>query len=418
MSARLILVTVLAVAIAAPLAAQQVQLSPPEVENARNSFIGQTNTAGVLVRSGPGDNYYPTMRLDKGAELTVVGIRFDWLKIVPPEGTMCYVSKLFVDRYGDGSAGRINADDVNIRVGSSIVNQKTAVVGKLSAGQDVKILGEEDEYFRIVPPANTYVYVNRKFVDPVRALGPVAVSEPRGRTRAPQDQGGQTAGPASTQPVQPPSTQEAAVAEAEAKLEQLLQSEKALATSAWEQVPVEQLLADYKALADGGLLPAAKQAIVADRLAKLPALLERKQRSQASEKASRDAADKLKTLAAEGDELSERLKDGPKTYVAIGELQVSTVQLGGGQLFRLVDPESKRTVCYLRGDPQKMGATGRLVAVNGSQSTDRRLGDRMKLVDATEVVEVDRTQLYEKVVAEMMPVSLRRTEAQVSTENR
>lgn len=418
MSARLILITTLALVIAAPLAGQQPELPVPDVKNAKTSFIGQTNTGGVLVRSGPGDTYYPTMRLNQGTELTVVGIHLDWLKIVPPEGSFCYVAKLYVDRYGDGSAGRINRDDVNIRAGSDLNDSILTPAVKLSRGQDVKILGEKDEYFKIAPPANAYVYVNKKFVTPVREIGPVVVRDRRLPSGDSDGPGEQIAGGSTTRPVQPPSTQEAAVARALAKFEELQQREKALAEMPLQDVPVEQILADYQALANGGLLPADKQGIVADRLAKLPGLVQQKQNDLANITARKTAGERIKALGAEGEELKERLADGPVLYAALGELQVSTVQLDGTQMFRLVDPESKRTVCYIRGDQQKVGRIGRLVAVNGAQSTDPRLGDRMRIITVTEVVDVNRNQLYKTVVAEMMPISLRQTEAQVSTENR
>jgi hypothetical protein len=35
---------------------------PPEIENAKNSAIGTINADAVYVRSGAGDNYYPTMK--------------------------------------------------------------------------------------------------------------------------------------------------------------------------------------------------------------------------------------------------------------------------------------------------------------------------------------------------------------------
>src|SRR4051794_11920414 len=91
--------------------------TPPEISNARNSAIGNINSDGVYVRSGAGDNYYPTTKVNAGKEVTIVGEKFDWLKIVPPAGSFCYVAKAFIDKNPDGTA-TTNRDEVNVRAGS------------------------------------------------------------------------------------------------------------------------------------------------------------------------------------------------------------------------------------------------------------------------------------------------------------
>src|SRR5687768_17821771 len=90
-----------AVAISAPLACAQAPAAAadavvPEVQNSRYQFTGEVNTNTVYVRSGPAENYYPTAKLDKGARLTVVGIKGDWLKVVPPAGSFSVVAKAYV----------------------------------------------------------------------------------------------------------------------------------------------------------------------------------------------------------------------------------------------------------------------------------------------------------------------------------
>ena len=69
------------------------------------------------------------MKLNTGAKVTVVGERFEWLKVVPPEGSFCYIAKAFVDRNGD--TGTVNRPDVNVRAGSSLNAMKTTVQAKL-----------------------------------------------------------------------------------------------------------------------------------------------------------------------------------------------------------------------------------------------------------------------------------------------
>src|SRR3954468_13996931 len=137
-----------------------------EVENSKFSTSGVIMSNAVFVRCGPGDNYYPTLKLDRGAKVKVVGAKFDWLKVVPPEGSFCYVARLYVDRHGDGTVGRVNKDSINVRAGSALSALKIGILCELMQGEEVEILGEEQEYFKIKPPAKAYLYVAKKFVEP------------------------------------------------------------------------------------------------------------------------------------------------------------------------------------------------------------------------------------------------------------
>src|SRR5438445_5258919 len=121
----------------------------PQVQNAPFQFAGVVNADSVLVHSGPSDNYYITTKLAKGTPVTVVGIKFEWLKIVPPEGSFSVVAKNLVTRDANPTTGRINADNVNIRAGSSVVPLKITVQCKLPKGADVTIVGEDDAYYQI-----------------------------------------------------------------------------------------------------------------------------------------------------------------------------------------------------------------------------------------------------------------------------
>ncbi|MGE5612018.1 MAG: SH3 domain-containing protein, partial [Bacillota bacterium] len=178
-----VLAAAFSVVIAAPLMpastyAQERTEDVPQVENSRYQFAGVINTNAVQVRSGPSENYYATMRLDKGTPVTVVGIKLDWLKITPPEGSYSLISKAFVQRQGDSNAGTVIRNSIRVRAGSTMTPLKTAVQCKLSTGTQVTIVGEQDEYYQIKPPADAFLYVHQKYVDPVKQLNekPLAVS--------------------------------------------------------------------------------------------------------------------------------------------------------------------------------------------------------------------------------------------------
>src|SRR5689334_511789 len=95
-----------------------------DIENAKFQFEGRITSNAVYVRSGPSENDYPTTKLDNGATVTVVGVKFDWLKILPPDGSFCYVAKAFVEKRGDGKLGRVT-NTLNVRVGSTLNPMKT-----------------------------------------------------------------------------------------------------------------------------------------------------------------------------------------------------------------------------------------------------------------------------------------------------
>src|SRR4051812_23653079 len=170
-SIRIAILAAAALSATASFAARAQEVAPDaaplkEVENSKFSTAGIVASNAVYVRCGPGDNYYPTMKLDKGVKVKVVGAKFDWLKIVPPDGSFCYVAKVYVDRHGDGKVGRVARDSINVRAGSSLSALKIGILCELNLGEEVEILGEEQEYLRIKPPAKAFLYVNKKFVEP------------------------------------------------------------------------------------------------------------------------------------------------------------------------------------------------------------------------------------------------------------
>ena len=63
------------------------EVADPGIENSKYQADGLINANAVYVRSGASDNDYPVMKLDKGAPVHVVGMKFEWLKIAPPEGS-------------------------------------------------------------------------------------------------------------------------------------------------------------------------------------------------------------------------------------------------------------------------------------------------------------------------------------------
>lgn len=413
----------------------------PDVENSRFQFSGSINSPDVYVRSGPGEEYYATLRLAPGSQVTVVGIRYDWLKILPPPGSYCYVSKLFIEKSGDGTVGRVNRPDINVRAGSDLSPMKTTVLAKLNVGDSVNIIGEQDEYYKIQPPAGTYFYVNKQFVTPIKAVAvtdapadPILDTSDSSATTVPSKSGEATdsAAPATqpslaaataaptTQPVaqaadQPPAPSPEAVAESAfiaLETEFRAASEKPL-----EDQPVNDLAKRYSAMLNDPALGDEDKQTAGFRLAILKVRMNAQERLAEVAKAEAAAAARTQTLKVEQDELQKRLdSNNVQLYAAVGVLQASSLQFGAQTLYRLTDPASGRTVIYLRGDDaDALKLIGQFVGVRGDTNTDDRLN--IRVVSASTIETVDPSQVNSKIIAGVIPPSLMVHAVQASATN-
>jgi len=429
------------------LAQEAVQVQP-EVENSRFQFSGAINSGDVYVRSGPGEAYYTTMKLPQSTPVTVVGIKYDWLKILPPDGSFCYVGKLYIDRTGDGSVGRVNRPGINVRAGSVTNAMKTTVLARLNVGDEVKIVGEQDEYYKIAPPPGSYLYVNKQFVDPVKALAvnaapvdpvastdgasaPPADSAPAdatarlaplaatdGSTTQPSDVIA-TATPAAvatvipaTQPAAPSPSDLAAADFAAAEADFAAASKKPL-----EEQPIAGLADRFDKLMKNAALPETDRETAGFRVAVLKVRENAQTRLAEVNKTDAEAATRTQNLKAEQDELQQRLlANDVKLYAAVGSLQPSSLQFGADTLYRLADPATGRTVIYIKGDSvAAVKLMGQFVGVRGDAVSDDKLN--IRVIPFTLIEPVDPTLLNSKVVAGIMPPSLVAHAVQASAGN-
>jgi hypothetical protein len=134
-------------------------------EAAETPTVATINAGDVYVRSGDSMNHYTISKLQAGDKVTVVGERGEWLEILPPEGAFSLVSGDFVDTT-DNTSGTINGDNVRVRAGSLLNENKYTVQTLLAKGTKVDILGRNaDGFVRIKPPPGATVWVNRSFVN-------------------------------------------------------------------------------------------------------------------------------------------------------------------------------------------------------------------------------------------------------------
>ena len=399
-----------------------------DVENSKFQFIGQISSENALLRSGPGENHYPTLRLTRGAEVTVIGMKFDWLKVLAPEGSYSAIKKDFVQRGpGDNSrTGTVTATNVNVRAAGNVSNLKTMVQCQLDVGDEVTILGEEDGYYQIKPPAEAYFFVNQKFVTPVKQINvlPVAKQErrqqiPVGTFETQQPQGpidGSNAivvGP-TTKPVngeataQKPTTQPVKwdLAKIEGEFDRLEDLVRESSGKRIDEQPIRDLIAGYEGLGARENLPATMRQVTQVRLLTLRAKLKSQDEYLATKRMQDEGEKRLAQFRAERQAVEQRMLGNVTTYTAVGTLQASTLQSGTGTLYRLTDPATGRTLCYVRGtkDPKFVTYVDKFVGVKGELTTDASLG--MKVIPAAEIAAVDPQQVNKSVVAQLIPASI------------
>jgi len=457
----LVAITLLIVPVAGALA--QDAVPQPDVANSKYQINGVVNVDSVYVRSGPGEGYYPVQTLAKGTAITVVGIKFDWLKILPPENSFSYVGAVFVDKSADGSTGKINRNDVNIRAGSLVNAMKTTVQTRLNTGDSVQIVGKEDEYLKIKSPAGAYLYINKQYVTiaqpavadtatptsatptPTSAMPNVSTSlspaakanmmdadlakNPTAKANGPSVGGSgaivtitpttapspvaaaPTTNPSSvvaaapaTQPAQtvaavPPPSAEELFTQYEATFTEM--SKQPL-----DSQPIDDLMGKYQTIASSAALSDELKNVVNIRIATLKGRLDNKAKLVEIQRLEKLGVARQLALQAEQQELAERLKQSQiQVFVAVGQLQPSSLQVGGGTLYRLVDPATGRTEIYVRtSDPKITGLMGQFVGVNGQTTDDPQLS--LRVIDPTDALAVDESKVNTSVMASILPPSL------------
>ena len=123
------------------------------------------------VRSGPGEDFYPTDKLQKGEAVEIY--RRDaggWCAIRPPEGSFSWVSGRVL-KFEDGNIAVVKEDDVASRVGSSLSNVRDVIQVRMRKGEAVEILdskespgGKSQAWYKIAPPSGEFRWISEKYL--------------------------------------------------------------------------------------------------------------------------------------------------------------------------------------------------------------------------------------------------------------
>ncbi len=131
--------------------------------------------AETYVRSGAGDDYYPTQALSRDAVVTVV--RHDpggWYMIEPPAGSFSWIPERYVKRLSD-TEGEVSDESIPAFVGSEFGDESSLFQRRLKTGEKVAILGQKkidttsgmQSMLKIAPPRREWRWIPGAAVVPV-----------------------------------------------------------------------------------------------------------------------------------------------------------------------------------------------------------------------------------------------------------
>lgn len=340
---------------------------------------GEVNANDVYVRSGDSLNHYTISKLRAGDRVSVVSERGEWYEILPPEGTFSLISGDFIDTT-DQQSGIINGDNVRVRAGSLLNENKYTVQTLLAKGTPVSILGRNpDGFVRIKPPTGATLWVNRSYVQ-LRTGGTIpSLPEGAGTSPSQADAMGEVSptvtasAAASAKKLAVPMTGPASTTWRR-QLEEIDVAARAELDKPMPARNFETFVVRYQPIADQTEDDFARQYA----LARIEQVKDMGDLASAVERVRKldDVAETMQRefLAARG-MLPEFVPTRSPTGIEIqGELRVSALYPVGSsvQRYRLIDPasESDRTIGYVEITPESgliaQGYIGRYVGVRAS----------------------------------------------------
>ena len=134
------------------------------------------DASSVYVRSGPGEDYYPTEKLRAGTRVHVLREgRRGWLAIRPTRESYNWLSGRYVREVEDGLL-EVTGDNVALRIGSDLSDDRDVYQMVLRRGDRVEMIDRvgsgSSAWYRVSPPEGDVRWVHRDHLD----LGPSATA--------------------------------------------------------------------------------------------------------------------------------------------------------------------------------------------------------------------------------------------------
>jgi uncharacterized protein YraI len=162
-----------------------VAMAVPAAAQTTFPYTAYVTADDVYVRSGPGENYYPTDKLKVGTAVEVY--RHDpggWYAIRPPKGSFSWVSSRHVRLEGNNLA-TVTDERVVSRVGSRLSDVRDIIQVHLHKGETVEVIEPRERkgdspnfaetkfgtvpatpWYKIAPPSGEFRWIPGRYVDP------------------------------------------------------------------------------------------------------------------------------------------------------------------------------------------------------------------------------------------------------------
>jgi len=123
------------------------------------AFVGIVSGERVNVRAGDNTASEVICQLNKGEEVSVLGLKGKWYKVELPKKTLVYVAKANVlKKNGEGA---ITEEKVYVRTAAT---KSSTVVGRLAKGTTVKIFKEYLDWYEIEAPKGSSGWVSSDYI--------------------------------------------------------------------------------------------------------------------------------------------------------------------------------------------------------------------------------------------------------------
>jgi SH3-like domain-containing protein len=123
----------------------------------------------VSLRAKPDINSELLERAMTGEELVYLGETNGWIAVEAPEGLDAWVSGQYVEN------GTVQPEKLNVRSGP---NKNYSVICVVSAGDELTLRGEFNEWLRIAPPPGCRVWISEDYAEKIEPPSPEPVPEP------------------------------------------------------------------------------------------------------------------------------------------------------------------------------------------------------------------------------------------------
>jgi len=160
--------------------------APAEVNQAAFPYVGEITGAELNIRSGAGTNFYSCGKISSPARVVVVGQKFSWSQILPPQGSFSWIFKQYVQTdVNNSGVGIVNADNTRVYAGA---DDRDAMVSDsiqtaLSKGQKVRLIGAAvGDYYKIVPPEGASLWTSSQYIKFIRKADGIDIKVPKSIT--------------------------------------------------------------------------------------------------------------------------------------------------------------------------------------------------------------------------------------------